>query len=81
MARLGVSLLQDQNRIQNRMEKVLEDAHLKLGSVASDTLGVSGRKIIRAVIAGNWDAGWRLITPTVRCARSASSWSRLCMVS
>lgn len=58
LTRLRVSLLQDQNRIQNRMEKVLEDANLKLGSVASDTLGVSGRKIIRAVIAGNRDAGW-----------------------
>jgi len=40
------------------MEKVLEDANRKLGSMATDTLGVSGRKIIRAVIAGDKDAGW-----------------------
>jgi hypothetical protein len=53
-----VSLLQDQNRIQNRIEKVLEDANLKLGSVASDTLGVTGRKILHAVVAGNKDPGW-----------------------
>jgi transposase len=58
LTRLRVSLLQDQNRIQNRMEKVLEDANLKLGSVASDTLGVSGRKIVQAVIAGDKDPGW-----------------------
>jgi transposase len=58
LTRLRVSLLQDQKRIQNRMEKVLEDANLKLGSVATDTLGVSGRNIIRAVIAGDKDAGW-----------------------
>ena len=58
LTRLRVSLLQDQNRIQNRIEKVLEDANLKLGSVASDTLGTTGRKILKAVIAGDKDAGW-----------------------
>ena len=58
LTRLRVSLVEDQNRVQNRMEKVLEDANVKLGSVASDTLGVSGRKIIRALIAGDKDPGW-----------------------
>ena len=58
LTRLRVSLLQDQNRIQNRIEKLLEDANLKLGSVASDTLGVTGRKILHAVVAGNKDPGW-----------------------
>ena len=33
LTRLRVSLWQDQNRIQNRTEKVLEDANLKLGGV------------------------------------------------
>jgi transposase len=58
LTRLRVSLLQDQNRIQNRIEKLLEDANLKLGSVASDTLGATGRKILHAVIAGHKDPGW-----------------------
>jgi transposase len=58
LTRLRVSLLQDQNRIQNRLEKVLEDANLKLGSVASDTLGVSGRRMVKAVIAGDKDPAW-----------------------
>ena len=54
--RLRVSLLQDQNRMQNHMEKVLEDANLKLGCVVTDTpLGVSEQNIIRAVIAGDKD--------------------------
>jgi transposase len=44
LTRLRVSLRQDQNRVQNRIEKVLEDAHLKLGSVASNTLGTSGER-------------------------------------
>src|ERR1700691_1841639 len=58
LTRLRVTLLQDQNRIQNRIEKLLEDANIKLGSVASDTLGVSGRKILNAIVAGDKDAGW-----------------------
>ena len=58
LTRLRVTLLQDQNRIQNRIEKLLEDANLKLGSVASDTLGVTGRKILHAVIVGDKDPGW-----------------------
>jgi transposase len=55
---LRVSLVQDQNRIQNRIEKLLEDANLKLGSVASDTLGTSGKKILKAVIAGDRSPAW-----------------------
>jgi transposase len=58
LTRLRVSLLQDQNRVQNRIEKVLEDANLKLGSVASNTLGSSGRKMLNAVVAGDKDPGW-----------------------
>ena len=45
--------------MQNHMEKVLEDANLKLGCVVTDTpLGVSEQNIIRAVIAGDKDPGW-----------------------
>ena len=58
LVRLRVSLLEDQNRVQNRIEKLLEDANLKLGSVVSDTLGVSGKKILQAVVAGDKDPGW-----------------------
>lgn len=58
LTRLRVSLLHDQNRVHNRIEKLLEDANLKLSSVASNTLGASGRKILKAVIAGDKDPGW-----------------------
>lgn len=58
LTRLRVSLLQDQNRVQNRIEKLLEDANLKLGSVVSDTLGLTGRKILQAVVKGDKDPGW-----------------------
>lgn len=58
LVRMRVSLLEEKNRTQNRIEKILEDANLKLGSVASDTLGVSGRRILDAVVAGDRDPGW-----------------------
>jgi transposase len=41
--------------IVNRLHKVLEDANLKLGAVASDIVGVSGRAMLRALIAGEQD--------------------------
>lgn len=39
-----------------RLQHVLEDANVKLGSVVSDVLGVSGRRIVRALIDGETDA-------------------------
>ena len=38
-----------------RVQKTLEDAGIKLGSVASDVLGVSGRAMLRALVAGEKD--------------------------
>ena len=37
------------------MEKLLEDAGIKLSSVASDISGVSGRAMLEALIAGQRD--------------------------
>jgi transposase len=38
-----------------RIQKTLEDANIKLDSVISDVIGVSGRKMIKALIAGEMD--------------------------
>lgn len=56
--RLRVQYRQERNRVQNRLEKVLEDANIKLGAVASDTLGLSGKRILRAIIQGDKDPAW-----------------------
>ena len=45
-------LVAEQTRAANRIHKTLEDANIKLGSVATDILGVSGKEMIRALIAG-----------------------------
>lgn len=48
-------LVQQRNAVDNRIQKVLETANIKLGSVASDVLGVSGRKMIEGLVAGEKD--------------------------
>lgn len=52
LTRYRVELTQAQNRVANRIQKLLEQANIKLSSVASNALGVSGRRMIEAIIAG-----------------------------
>jgi transposase len=52
LTRYRVELTQAQNRVANRIQKVLEQANIKLSSVASDTLGVSGQLMLDAIIGG-----------------------------
>jgi transposase len=44
--------LQERTRLVNRIQKVLEDANLKLASVVSDVMGVTGQAILKALVAG-----------------------------
>jgi transposase len=56
-----------------RIQKILDDASLKLTTVLTDVLGVSGRAVIRALIAGERDPA-RLadcVHPRVRAGRAA----------
>ena len=53
LTRARTSLSQEHSRIASRIQKVLEDANLKLASVASNTLGKSGRAISRLSSAVN----------------------------
>jgi transposase len=56
LTRYRASLAQEINRIANRIQKVLEDANIKLASVATDTLGASGRAMLEAMIQGEQDS-------------------------
>lgn len=55
LTRYRTKLVQERSRMANRLQKVLEDANIKLGSVASDVLGKSGRAMLEAMIAGEED--------------------------
>ena len=48
-------LIQERSRVTNTIEKVLEGANIKLGAVATDILGVSGRAMLKAMANGTDD--------------------------
>ncbi|MFZ3329129.1 MAG: IS110 family transposase [Candidatus Acidiferrales bacterium] len=52
LTRYRVRLTEDKARLANRIQKVLEDANIKLASVATDVLGASGRSMLQAIAAG-----------------------------
>ena len=55
LTRQRTQLVRQTASVANRIQKILEDANIKLGSVASDVLGESGRDMLRALIAGETD--------------------------
>ena len=55
LTRQRSQLVAEKASVANRIQKVLEDANIKLAGVATDVLGVSGRAMIRALIAGQED--------------------------
>ncbi len=55
LTRQRVALVEDRNRMANRIHKILEDANIKLGAVATNIMGVSGRDMIRSLVAGETD--------------------------
>src|SRR5437763_13220723 len=55
ITRYQVQQVRDRSQEVNRLCKVLEDAGIKLTSVASDVLGVSGRAMVDALLAGTTD--------------------------
>jgi transposase len=49
------SLVRDRSRERQRVEKLLEDAQIKISSVISDIFGVSGRDMLDALAGGQRD--------------------------
>ena len=56
LTRYRQSLVKEHTAVANRIQKVLESANIKLGQVASDVLGLSGRLMLRALADGEQDA-------------------------
>jgi transposase len=55
LTRTRTAVTRERGREVQRLEKLLEDAGIKLSSVASDINGVSGRAMLEAMIAGQRD--------------------------
>lgn len=55
LTRYRESLVREQGAVANRIQKLIESGNIKLGQVASDALGVSGRAILWALARGEKD--------------------------
>jgi transposase len=71
LTRLRTSLVQERTRLVNRVHKVLEEAGIKLSTVLSDILGVSGRAILQALCEGERrpEQLAKLVHPSVRASQ------------
>ena len=57
LTRRRTQLVRERAAVANRVQKVLEDCNVKLGSVAADVFGKSGREMLDRIAAGETDAG------------------------
>ncbi len=73
LTRTRKQLVQEKARHVQRIQKTLEDANVKLDGVLSNVMGVSGRAILRAMIAGETDPHKlvALAHPNLRANRDA----------
>ena len=55
VTRTKYQLRRNKVRLQNQLEALLEEAHIKLSSLVSDLLGVSARRMLKAVAEGETD--------------------------
>ena len=56
LTRARTAIVRERSREMQRLEKFLEDAGIKLSSVASEITGVSGRAMLDALVAGERDS-------------------------
>ena len=56
LTRYRTALVQERTAEVNRVQKVLEDANIKLAAVATDIMGVSGRAMLAALVQGTTEA-------------------------
>lgn len=55
LTRHRTNFIRERVNLVNRIQKVLEGAKIKLAAVASDVMGVSGRAMLNAIVAGQTD--------------------------
>ena len=55
LTRFRTALIRDRARMVNRLQKTLEGANIKLGTVLTDVVGASGQRILDALLRGDSD--------------------------
>lgn len=58
LTRQRVHLVEDLNRIKNRIEQLCQSGNIKISSVATELLGLSGRTMLKAIVEAKHDPGW-----------------------
>jgi transposase len=73
LSRTKVRWTRDKSRLQNRLEALLEEMGIKLSSKVSDLLGVSSRRMLRAIADGEKDAEKlaEMADPQLRASKQA----------
>lgn len=73
LTRLRKQLTRERSQHVQRIQKVLEDANLKLSSVLTDIMGLSGRDILDAIVGGEEDPQRlaELAQPRVKATKAA----------
>ena len=74
--RLRSDLTAERTRHKQRLEKLLEDALIKLSTVASDIFGCPARDMLEALIAGDRDPRRWPSSPGAGCGSNMPPWSR-----
>ena len=80
LTRYRVSFVRERATLVNRVQKLLEGANLKLCSVLTNVMGVSGRAILSALLAGETDPQTLAELAVANCARSVRNWRKRCRV-
>jgi transposase len=55
LTRARIAVIRERARVVQRLDKALEEASIKLGAVLTDLLGVTGQRILDALLAGETD--------------------------
>jgi transposase len=55
ITRRRCQLMRNRSRLHNRLESLLEEAHIKLSSFVTDLLGVSAQRMLKALAEGESD--------------------------
>jgi transposase len=73
VTRRKYQLTRDRVRLQNQMESLLEEAHIKLSSLVTDLLGVSARRMLKALAEGETNPAALAALADERLARHAGT--------
>jgi transposase len=76
LTRYRQTLVKDQAAIANRIQRIIESGNIKLGQVVSNCLGVSGRRMLRALANGERDGENIAIIAHAPWTQSLPDWPR-----